>query len=773
MDPNQAGRPNGQDNFLSNTNGERNTFYNFLGRMDVNASDRHKFFFNARHNIRIGQGGNGFGKSLTDNPTATNPLRRINWGYMLDDVYTLTPTFIMNTRLNWTRFIEPRINYSEGFDSTTLGFPSSLSAASPRRVLPRIRIGSSSGAGAAGTTTYNGLGDSGGVEFPFDIFQIFSSFTKIAGKHSLKFGADLREFRESQIDYGFSNGDFYFGTNWTVGPLDNAAAAPLGQDFAAFLLGMPTSGAYDLNAFRTNQNRYYALFLQDDFRVKSNLTLNIGVRYEAETPTTERYNRTVNGFSDAASPISAAAVAAYRANPLPELAASQFAVNGGLLFAGAGNRGIYSTPKANFSPRFGFAWTPGRLGSKYVVRGGVGLYYFNFGVVGNNSFGFSQQTPMVATLNGFLSPSSTLANPFPSGVQQPTGSSLGLGTFMGRAVNFYTPNPSYPYSTRWQIGIQRELSNNLVVEFGYMGNKAVKLGVDHQLDWTPLDYLSRSPNRDQANIDRMTGNVSNPLAGLIPGTGLNGGVIARNQILSRYPQFTGVTAQLPTDGSSAFHAAQMRVEKRFSRGFQMLGNFQWSKLIEKRSRLNDADPLLEKRIAAEDRPYRVVLSGSYELPFGKGKAIGGGVGRGLNLAIGNWVLNGIFTLQPGSPLGNWGNLIYYGGPLNLDPHRVDGSFDTTQFNRIPGQQLDWNVRTFPTRFANLRADDVNQLDFSVIKGMPITERLRLEYRCEFFNSTNRPIFSGPVINPTAANFGLITNQANQPRRIQMALRLVF
>ena len=167
---------------------------------------------------------------------------------------------------------------------------------------------------------------------------------------------------------------------------------------------MPTSGQYDLNAFRQNKNNYYSAFLQDDFRVRSNLTLNLGLRLEGETPTTERYNRTINGFDGTtASPIAARAIAAYAANPIAEIPAAQFKVNGGPIFAGSGNTGIYSTPKANFSPRIGFAWTPGFI-AKTAIRGGAGIYYFPYGIAGNNAPGFSQTTPLVASNDGFLTP---------------------------------------------------------------------------------------------------------------------------------------------------------------------------------------------------------------------------------------------------------------------------------------------------------------------------------------------------------------------------------
>jgi hypothetical protein len=762
--PNQPGQPNGQANFLSNTDGERNTFYNTIGRLDVNLSEKHKFFFGARNNLRVGSGGNGFGKSVFDNPTAGDYLQRLNWGLTFDDVYTISPTFLMNSRLNWTRFVEPLTNFSLGYDSTSLGLPSYLSANAPRKILPRISF-----------STFTALGDTGGTDRPLDIYQIFESFTKIQGQHSLKFGVDLRQYRESQLNAGYSNGTFVFGNNWTNGPLDNSPSAPIGQDLAAFLLGMPTSGQYDLNAFRQNKNNYYSAFLQDDWRVSSNLTLNVGLRLEGETPTTERYNRTITGFDNAvSSPIAAKAIAAYAANPIAEIPAAQFKVNGGPIFAGSGNTGIYSTPKWNFSPRIGFAWSPGFI-SKTAIRGGAGIFYFPYGIAGNNAPGFSQTTPLVATNDGYLTPAASLANPFPNGIQQPSGSSLGLATSLGQSITYYDPHPGYAYSTRWQVSVQRELFPNVLLELGYIGNKANKMPVNHNFNGTPLQYLSTSPTRDQAAIDRLSANVPNPFAGLLSGTGLNGSVIARSQLLAAFPQYSGaggVVGQSFTDGSSWFHALDARIEKRFSHGFLMLVNFQWSKLMEKRSRLNDNDPFLEKRIAAEDRPYRLVWSGTYDLPFGRGKALLKSTNRVVDYAVGGWNVNLITTFTTGTALG-WGNMIYFGGPLNLDPHNVDNSFDVTQFNRVSAQQLASNVRTFPTRFANLRADSVQQVDFSIIKQLPITERLKMTYRCEFFNSTNRAIFNPPDLGPTSSTFGKILSQANTPRRIQMALRLVF
>ncbi|MEJ7605858.1 MAG: TonB-dependent receptor [Bryobacteraceae bacterium] len=349
--PNQTGRSDGGANYLSNTDGEINQFIGYLGRMDVNFSSRHKLFMNGRHNDRLGSKGNFLGQSPLD-ATAILGLNRTNWGALIDDVYTFSPTLLLNTRVNWTRFEEPRPNFSAGFDMTTLGFPASLRAASPKETLPAVII-----------ERFTGIGDSGGVELPFDSYQIFSTATKIAGRHTLKAGLDLRWMRESGIDFGYGSGSYVFGTNWTRGPFDNSTSAPLGQDFASFLLGMPTAGGFDRNSFRTNQAAYYAFFLQDDFRIKPNLTFNIGLRYERDLPTTERFNRSVNGFDPAiANPVSAAAGAAYNLAPIPEIPVGQFRAPGGLLFANNDNRHIYKTNAKYFDPRFGCldSWIPGR-----------------------------------------------------------------------------------------------------------------------------------------------------------------------------------------------------------------------------------------------------------------------------------------------------------------------------------------------------------------------------------------------------------------------------
>jgi hypothetical protein len=765
--PNQVGQKDGNQNYLADSV-RRDVFDGELGRLDYNISDKHKFFYNFRHNYRVEDRNNAYHNIATG-----NLLNRVNWGTMLDDVYTFSPTVVLNTRLNWTRFTEANDKPSAGYDITKLGFPSALSAASQRLVLPTIDL-----------NQFTDWGTDGGDRTPYDIFQIFTSVTKIQGRHSLKTGFDLRESRESSASYGNSAGSYTFREDYVRGPFNNSATAPLGQDLASFILGYPTGGNFQINSFRTQQAKYWAVFLQDDWRPRSNLTINLGLRYEGDLGTTERFNRSVNGFDpNATLSITAAAQAAYAKSPVTGgVAANAFNPKGGLLFAGQNGESLYNTKTGYFSPRFGFAWTPKGRGT--VIRGGFGVFVAAIGTQGVNAPGFSSSTTVLASsTTGNLRPAVTLDNPFPTGIQAPTGSALGVNTFLGQSITFFNPNPLNPYSIRWDLDIQRSLGNNMVLEVGYTGNHAVHLPIDRNLNYTPAQYLSTSLIRDadqNAINTRNAGNVANPFAGLLPGTNLNGSTVGFTQLVQQFPQFTGVTMSSTSGASSYFHAAQVRFEKRFSRGFQALVNYQYGRTIARDNYLNSFGPL-EKRPADIDRPSRFVTSFSYELPFGRGKALLGTVsgfgGAVLDRIVGGWVINGIYSFESGGPAGSWGDVIYVGGDLNWQASNVDHTFDTTRFIRDSNLQTVSHIRTFPTRFANLRLPPTNNVDSSIIKNTRIRggekNAVNLQYRCEFFNTFNHPVFNGPQLSPTNSAFGTISGVYNLERHIQMALRLTW
>jgi hypothetical protein len=417
--PNVAGTSNGLNNFYAAGDGSIAGFNNTIGRLDFNLSDRHKLFVSGRHNNYDGSGENLLGHPLSTTSSLAGG-NRTNFGAMVDDVYTFSPTMVMDTRLNWTQYNQVVVNFSSGFDITSLGFPQALKNVAPQAILPNISF-----------STYRGVGAAGTGPTPYDAYQIFSTVSKQANQHSIKFGVDFRQTRSTALSAGNPSGTYTFGTSWTNGPLDNSSGAPIGQDMASFLLGLPTSGGLDINSWSTLRVGYYAGFIQDDYHVTPSLTLNLGLRYEKETPTTDVYDRSTKGFDmTAASPINAAAIAAYANNPISQVPASQFHVLGGLLFTGPGNRALYSTSSHSFAPRIGFAFSPPGMNHKLVVRGAVGIFYFPLGNTGNNLTGFNQNTPFNPTTNGYLTPAATLSNPFPNGILQPVGAANGLATYM-------------------------------------------------------------------------------------------------------------------------------------------------------------------------------------------------------------------------------------------------------------------------------------------------------------------------------------------------------
>jgi hypothetical protein len=219
----------------------------------------------------------------------------------------------------------------------------------------------------------------------------------------------------------------------------------------------------------------------------------------------------------------------------------------------------------------------------------------------------------------------------------------------------------------------------------------------------------------------------------------------------------------------------VRLEKRYSKGLTVLANFTYSKLIAQDNYKNATDLVPEKRVAGDDRPLRFILSGSYELPFGRGKKFDTHSGI-ANRIVGGWVLNAIYTNQIGAPLSFGSNIIFLGGPLNNNPHPSNldlPAFTITNFEKNSAAQLANNINTFGTRYGNMRQDGADNVDLSMIKDTAITEKVKMQFRFEAFNAFNRPEFDAASLTVTGSGFGKITNQPNLPRGIQMALRLAF
>jgi hypothetical protein len=388
-----------------------------------------------------------------------------------------------------------------------------------------------------------------------------------------------------------------------------------------------------------------------------------------------------------------------------------------------------------------------------------------------------------------LTPTATLSNPFPTGLLAPVGSTQGLSTFLGQTVSFLNPNMKDPYSIRWNLGVQHEFGKDLLLEAVYMGNHAVHLPIAFtQLNVLPRQFLSTLPTRDQTTINALTATVTNPLAGLEPGTSLNNATTTAEQLLSVYPEFpagsgsgsTGVIEQNLTNGSSYFESLNLRAEKRLSHGLSLIGVYMYSKLVEEDSWLNDTDQAPEKRISPFDHTQHFVVASTYALPIGKNRAVNL-TNRWADGFLGGWILNGIYTAQTGAPL-VWsngstttiGDYVYFGGNLDVNPRQVNGvAFNTSDFDTKSADQFQFHIRTFSTTFGNLRQEGINNFDASLLKSFKFTERSYFQIRFESFNIVNHPTFSAPNTTATSSGFGTITAQANLPRQIQLGARLVW
>ncbi len=784
-----AQRADGFDNYGSTTPTTDN-FNNYMGRLDYNMSDRNKLFFDVRRTDYVQVKNNYFLNNST-----SSLLTRDNWGSMLDDVVTLNATNILDLHLNFTRMDERHPSPTAGFDPSTLGLPSYIAANSIYPQLPYITFSSNSG--------FQTLGQNSASLLPSQSLQFYGTWSTVRGNHTLRSGVDVRQYRLNATNYGNSAGNFAFSANTFVRQASNSSSTVVtGQDLATFLLGLPTSGGFDINAAGSYYQYYAAGFVQDDWRARPNLTINLGLRFDHDTPYHEKYGRTLNGFDTTGqNPLAAAAIANYNQHPIPQIPVGSFNVIGGPTFASPGNNAIYNTTSHLFSPRVGIAWTPGKLNGKTVVRGGFGIFVSPVTIASlaiNGAYstnpiltqeGFSQTTAYNPTNNNYLTPATTLSNPFPNGILHPVGSALGLATFAGQTLTVLDPNISNPYSMRWNIGVQHQLGASTVLEVVYLGNHSVHLPIYAvQLNSIPRQYLSTSPVRDQTTINALTASVPNPFFGIITSGSLSSSTTSVAQLLSRYPQYptgtgsesSGVLLDNDSIGSSYFESLNVHITKRFGRGLSLIGNYIYSKLIERDSFLNDTDPAPEKRVSSYDHPHRFVAAFTYELPLGHGKRLDLG-SNWANAIAGGWMFNGVYTFQTGQPLvfanGSTttpGDYIYYGGPLHLNNRDTNTvAFDTTRFNTVAAQQLQYHIRTFDTTFGNLRQDGINQFDPSLIKNFSPTERITAQIRFEVFNALNHPTFGPPNTTATNSAFGTITTQSNRPRTIQLGARVTF
>jgi outer membrane receptor protein involved in Fe transport len=781
---NQAGDAQGRNNYLSE-NTRSDDFYAVTLRGDHQLTANQRVFVRWSKNDRREARGNWTGEVNGVKPIG-NYLFRKNDQVTIDHVWTMSSGMLLNLRGGYALFREPSVRQHEGVvDPATIGWSTGVvQLFNGAKYMPRFEIGGTSviGENLSGPTDHG-------------IWSFQPTWTKASGSHNFRVGWDYRAYQEYSASFGAQAGRYDFNSDYTR-QFDNSPAAAIGQQLAAMMLGQTTGGLIDRNADRYNQTVYNGVFFQDDWRVTDKLTLNLGLRYELEGATTERDNRNVLGFDPgAALTITGPAQAAYAANPIPEVSPSAFKVLGGLGFADDSNRGFYAADKNNWQPRLGMAYS---LDSKTVLRAGYAMYAVPAVINGVRQSGFSQATNIVPSSNVGLTFQATLANPFPAGVAGPPGASLGPNTFVGRQLDRWERDAGAfqnAQAMRWSVSVQRELPHQWVVEAGYVGNHGYDLAVDTEFNPVPRSYLSTSQVRDQTTINYLTANVTNPFRDLLPGTSFNGSTVQRLQLLRPYPQLANIQSRAH-DGTSDYQALQSRVEKRFTAGYTILAAYTWSKFTEQVSQLNATDAEYEERPSSADIPHRLVVSGIYELPFGRSKKWGADWNRAINAVAGGWSIQAIYQWQTGRPVTGWGNR-YYNADVNglkADYSKVkDGLpiFDTTGFyfsdaavqtNGVvdPAKQradtrirLDQNIRYFPTQFWSMRQQALSLMDMSFVKRFQFTGRVRGQLHIELLNAFDQAFFNIPNLDPTSSDFGKVTDTQNLPLNVQLAFKIIF
>jgi hypothetical protein len=778
-----SGDAAGLKNMVDSSVTEKAKYYNHSWRVDHNISDKQRMFVRASVYRRDSTYNNYF------NNLATGvTFQFLSRAAVFDHVYTLSPTTVLNTRYSYNRFIRYQNGNTgaNGFDLSSLGFPASYASQIPKDVgsFPQFNM-----------TGYIPTGSAAGENRPVMNHTFSTILTKIHGTHSIRTGLEFRAYQENDKFFGFQQtGTFNFDSTWTRGPLDNSAVSPgsIGQSVAALLLGLPSASSnVARSADYAEQSNSWGMFVQDDWKVTPKLTLNLGLRYEFEQPLHERYNKSVLNFDPTfTQTFSAQAAANYAANDASLFTQTPISLRamGGLTFAGINGNpsGLYNTPKNQAMPRLGLAY---KINEATVLRSGFGIFYGFLGERRSDviQHGFSQNTNVVPTQDN-LHFTGTLSNPFPGGIANPVGTAAGYQTFLGQNIQFFNQNPMAPRVMRWEVGLQHVFHGNLLVDATYSGNKTIRIELNPtgnpniiNINAIPDQYLCTSPVRDNTCNNYLTATVPNPFYGLGPANNtqaiFTNTTIARSSLLLPYPEF-GTISTTRNQGYSWYHSLVLTVEKRFSKGYSITGNYTYSKFMQADELLNAGDPFPVRVISDQDVPHRLSISSVAELPFGPNRLLFHSTRPLVSRIAGGWQLSGIFGYQVGFPLA-WGNVLYYGNPANIvlpaDQRTVDHWFNTAGFETASSLQLANNLRTWPLRFSQIRGRNNNNVDLALIKNTRITEGKNIQFRAEALNAFNHPGFPAPVLTPTSTTFGTVvaSNQAGYPRRLQLSIKYIF
>jgi len=736
-------------------------------RIDQNVNDHYHFFGRFGWFLTNLTQPNTYGNVATGGAGAVGTTEFHNWSFAFDNTVTISPTLLLTIDYGYARWFQSRQTLSYGFDNASLGFPAQFVSLVTIPMFPTVNV-----------TSYSAMNGQSYLLNGNDSHALLTSLTKIAGRHTFMLGTDVRMHMINFFNVGSSAGTFSFTQAQTQGPNPNTASATAGNALASLLLGAGNSGSMPIGSGNELRDWYAAVYGLDDIRLTNRLTLNLGIRYEEESPYIDRHNE-LNYFSPTvASPA--------RNSSFPNL-------TGGLIFAGQDSTpsNVYSWNTAQFGPRIGFAYS---IFHNTVVRGGYGIVYAPLELANNAvgfvpNTGFSSTTSWETSLNGGLNPYNLLSNPYPQGLVKPEGDALGAGTSLGQGLTVWDAQPKTPRSYQWNFGVQRQLPSNILAEVAYVANRGLHLTHNFVGDSLNPQYLAMGTS--------LQTKVPNPFQPYVTVGALSQPTVTEQQLLLPFPQFTGITVENQTWGWSNYQSAQFKVNKRTTHGISMLAAYTISKWISNVTSQdapigttnntavqNWYDLAAEKSLSEDDIPQSLILNVVADLPFGRGHHFLNSAHGPLEGLIGGWSASGILTEQKGFPLA-FSAPITDGGSR---PNAVSGVSPKLSSSRSSAEKVaEWfNTAAFslPSAFTfgdisrtigSVRSPGLHNLDFALDKETDLVERLHMQFRAEAFNLTNTPHFGLPDTNMADATFGQLNTllPSPPPREIQFAVKFTF
>jgi hypothetical protein len=724
---------------------------------------------------------------------ASYQLDRVIKTFVVNNTYVMNSSTVLTLRGGYNHFddnynLNDRSGSPLNFDATSLGWPASLSSQmSDTHRFPSMTI-----------TGYKGSGWTNRQANGYYQYGANGTLTRLMSTHNVKIGGDYRIIGVDSLNYGASTGNFTFS-----GGFSNNALADL-------LLGYPssTSSGIPLNAELDGYVRYYSGYLQDDWRVNNRLTLNYGIRLERETGMMEKNNQeTVNFDQTAVNPLNSLV------NVLDPVTGARRQLMGGLVYAGVNGAPTVqgNQPAIKPAPRAGAVYS---FNDKTVLRGGWGLYFspWNYaaaGTTGWGQIGFSATTLVPQVASG--APTVTMTNPFPNGLVQPSGSSLGLLTGVGGDVYFVDPNKGAPRVQQYSADLQRELPGGVSVSVGYSGLTGSNMswgGSGNAL----ININQIDPKYQSLPADYTTASVPNPFFG-VAGAGPYAALtsIPRGQLLRPFPQFQNVYMQQSTGAHSQYHAGIFQLRKRVTGLWGGSVSYTLSRLNDNQFGESNYyssapglqnnytvipgspyyDPDLEYGRSLLDSTHKIVVAPTVMLPFGEGKRWAkSGVAAAI---LGDWTVTPVVTLQSGFPIGVSQNQptqsFLFGNGLR--PTLVPGEDllvpgDIT--DRITGSVTDnlyLNKNAFASTPVNRFADTPrilpgvyspwrNNVDLGIRKNVATGHGTSASINIEVLNMFNIVQWAAMASSQFGnSSFGQINTQANNMRMVQFTARFQF